>query len=234
MKPIYKPQPGKLMRVVVFFSGGASALKYLLDNDPNLNVKYQFVGAFTDRKEAVGIELARHAGIPVEILDYREFIKERRAKFSDMIARREYFAQVIEKIAKWQPDILMQSGFMLIVTEPLLSQYKHRILNVHPADLTILDEHGRRRYVGLDAVTKAIQAGEKSTRSTIHLVTEEADAGPIVLLSDPLPVEPGVDPKAHQEKMKWACDGPAYQKTLELIVGGRIWLELTTGRIQIR
>jgi len=233
MQPIYQPQPGKLMRVVVFFSGGASALKYLLGNDPNLNVKYQFVGAFTDRKEAPGIELARRAGIPVEILDYREFIKERRAKFSDISVRREYFAQAVEKIAKWQPDILMQSGFMLITTAPLLSAYKHRILNVHPADLSVLNEQGRRKYVGMDAVVKAIQAGEKYTRSTIHLVTAEVDEGPIVVLSDPLPVEPGVDPKAHQEKMKWACDGPAYQKALEFIAEGRVWLD-SDSRVHIR
>lgn len=228
MKPIYEPKPGTLMRVVVLFSGGASALKYLLEHDPNLNVTYRFAGAFTDTKKAAGIEIARQAGIPVEVLDYREFISERHARFSDQRVRREYFAQVVECIAKWQPDVLMHSGFMLIVTDPILSVYKNRILNVHPADLTVVDERGRRKYTGMDAVAKAIQSGEKQTRSTIHLVTEEMDGGPILVLSDPLSVQRGIDPKAHQEKMKWACDGPAYQKALELIADGKVWLDPDT------
>lgn len=222
------------MRVVVLFSGGASALKHLLENDPRLNVKYQFVGAFTDNKSAAGIELARRADIPVEIFDYRDFIRERHAKYSDWQARREYFTQVVEKLATWQPDIVMLSGFMLIVREPLLSAYKHRILNVHPADLTIMGDKGRRKYTGMDAVADAIHAGEKQTRSTIHLVTEEVDGGPIIVLSDPLPVEAGVDPRTHQERMKWACDGPAYQRALELLASGRVWLDEKTGPVEIR
>lgn len=222
------------MRVAVLFSGGASALKYLLEDDPRLNVRYQFVGALTDNKSAAGIELARRAGIPVEIFDYRDFIGERRAKYSDWQARREYFKRVVQRLARWQPDMVMLSGFMLIVREPLLSAYKHRILNVHPADLTITDDKGRRKYTGMNAVADAIQAGETETRSTIHLVTEEVDGGPILVLSDPLAVEPGVDPRTHQERMKWACDGPAYQKALELLAGGRVWLEEQTGRIEIR
>jgi len=225
MRPIYEPKPGVLMRVGVLFSGGASSLKYLLEHDPNLGVKYEFVVTLTDNPEAGGIGLARRAGLPVEIVDFRAFLKERGVKRTDLVARRDYFAKVVERLAPWKPDILMLSGFMLIVTEPLLSEYKNRILNVHPADLTVLDEAGRRKYVGMDAVAKALEAGERATRSTIHLVTEEVDGGPIVVLSDPLEVPPGVSPEEHQERMKWACDGPAYQRALELIAEGRVWVD---------
>jgi phosphoribosylglycinamide formyltransferase-1 len=234
MNPLYVPQSNRPMRVAVLFSGGASALKYLLENDPHLNVSYQFVAAFTDVKDAPGIEIARRASIPIEILDYRDFLRERQAHFKDLRVRREYFAQVVGKISKWQPDILIHSGFLLIVTDPLLSAYRHRILNVHPADLTVLDEKGRRKYLGMDAVRRAIEAGEKQTRSTIHLVTAEVDRGPIVVLSDPLLVSPGVGPKLHQEKMKWACDGPAYQRALELVADGRVWIDEATERVEIR
>lgn len=225
MRPIYQPQPGRLMRVVVFFSGGASSLKYLLEHDADLRKRYEIVGAFTDTKDASGIALVRQAGIELECLDIRDWCRAHNKKLTDLEARKEYFAEVGRLIKRFQPDIIMLSGFMRLVTEPLLSEYKHRILNVHPADLTILDEQGRRKYTGMDAVAKAIQVGEKSTRSTIHLVTAEVDAGPVVVLSDPLPIEPGVEPKAHQERMKWACDGPAYAKALKLIAEGRAWVD---------
>lgn len=233
MQPIYQPQPGRPMRVVVFFSGGASSLKYLLEQDPNLNKKYQIVGAFTDTKDASGISLVKQAGSELECLDIRDWCRAQDKKLTDLLARQAYFTEVSHLIKRFEADILMLSGFMRVVTEPLLSEYKHRILNVHPADLTVLDAQGRRKYVGMDAVAKAIAAGEKFTRSTIHLVAENVDGGPIVVLSDPLPVESGIDPKAHQEKMKWACDGPAYQKALELITDGRVWLDVE-GRVHIR
>ncbi len=233
-KPLYEPQPGHRMRVVVLFSGGASALAYLRENDPNWGRKYEIVGAFTDRPDASGISIAKQAGIPVEVLSFREFLRERGASFRDPKARKAYFAEVVKRIQKWTPDVLMLSGFMLIVTEPLLSAYRLRILNVHPADLTITDERGRRKYVGLDVVRKALEAGERFTRSTVHLVTEEVDGGPILTLSDPLEVEPGVSPEEHQERMKWACDGPAYRQALELLAEGRVGVDEETGQVEVR
>lgn len=222
------------MRVVVLFSGGASALQYLLANDPHWGRTYEVVGALTDRPDAAGISIAERAGIPVEILPFRDFLRERGASFQDPKAREAYFAEVLQRLRKWDPDVLMLSGFLLIVTEPLLSAYRLRILNVHPADLTITDERGRRVYVGLDGVRKALEAGERFTRSTVHLVTEEVDGGPILTLSDPLEVEPGTSPEEHQERMKWACDGPAYQKALALLAEGRVWVDEETGQVEIR
>jgi len=71
------------------------------------------------------------------------------------------------------------------------------LANVHPGDLRITDERGRRRYVGLGWVptAKAILAGERFVRCTTHLVTPELDGGPIARVSRPLPIglPPGAD-----------------------------------------
>lgn len=232
VEPIFRPQ-GRPMRVAVLFSGGASALKYLLARDPHLDERYSLVGALTDRVGASGIDAARRAGIPVEVLDYRAFVAARGTGRADPEARRAYFGEVVRRLAPWRPDVLMLSGFMLVVTEPLLGAYRHRILNVHPADLTVVDAEGRRKYTGMDAVAQAIAAGETHTRSTVHLVTEEVDGGPIVALSEPLKVEPGSSPQEHQERMKWACDGPAYRRALALVAGGRVRVDRETGAVEI-
>lgn len=217
MKNNQKLQPFKPVRVVVFFSGGASSLKYLFEHDSNLDKKYRIVGAFTDMKDSSGIAFVKQVGIKLKCLDICDWCRVHNKKLTDLKARQSYFAEVSSLIKPFQADIIMLSGFMRIVTEPLLGEYENRILNVHPADLTILDGYGQRKYIGTDAVAKAIATGEKSTRSTIHLVTADVDGGPIVALSDPLPVEPGIAPAVHQEKMKWACDGPAYARALMLI-----------------
>lgn len=218
-KLFIKNGKGSKMRVVVFFSGDASVLRYLLEKDPNLNDKYQIVGAFTDNKDAPGIEVVKQAGIEYECLDIHDWCRAHKKKFTDLTARQLYFVEVSSLIKHFHADIIIFSGFMIVVTEPLLGEYKNRIINLHPNDLTILDDRGRRKYTGTGTVRKAISDGEKVTRSTIHIVTEGVDEGPIIVVSDPLPVEPGIDPDAHKEKMKWACDGPAFVKALDIIAG---------------
>ena len=127
---------------------------------------------------------------------------------------------VKEKIEYLRADLVILSGFMRIISEPLLGSVP--IINVHPADLRILDKRGKPKYTGDDAVTDAINAGETETCSTIHLVTKEIDGGPIITVSDPLRVIPGIDPKVHQEEMKTACDGPAYAEAMRMICDGEV------------
>jgi len=234
LRQLYKPRSDRKMRVVVMFSGSASSLRYLLENDSNLNGKYEIVGTFSDVSSASGLETATNARIPTEALDYRTWIKSRNVNFGDLAARDEYFKEVVEMVDQWKPDIIMQSGFMLITTESFINHFEHKILNVHPADLTILDEGGKRKYTGLHVIERALADGVTETRSTIHLVTSGVDEGPILLMSDPLPVVPNESVTEHQEKMKWACDGPAYQRALDLIADGLVWLDTETGEIVIR
>jgi phosphoribosylglycinamide formyltransferase-1 len=111
----------------------------------------------------------------------------------------------------------MLSGFMLIVTDPLLSEFEGRILNVHPALLSLEDEKGKRKYTGLNVVARAMQAGDP-TGSTVHIVTGEPDMGPIVAESLPLPYQSTDSPHDHQELMKTACDGPVFRIALEKVV----------------
>lgn len=209
-----------IMRVVVFFSGGASSLKYLLEKSSSINQSYKIVGAFTDRKDAPGVKLAKVAGIPVKCLDYRDWCLKHNVKVTSSNDRRGYFNDVSGLIKSFKADVIMLSGFMLIVTNPLLKEYRFRILNVHPADLTILNEKGKRRYVGKNVVAEAIaDCGKlvgygKEIRSTVHLVVREVDGGPILFTSHPIPLNRKDDPAKLQERMKKECDGPAYDKSL--------------------
>jgi hypothetical protein len=66
----------------------------------------------------------------------------------------------------------------------MLSAFPERIVNIHDGDLTIRGRDGERRYVGLHSTLDAIRAGERSTRSSVHLVTEKVDGGPILMLSE--------------------------------------------------
>jgi len=214
-KPIFSPDKGRKMRIVVLFSGGASAVPLILGSD-----LFEVVGAVSSSKSASGIEKLKRLGIPVEVVDIKDFYAGRPIR--DMNVRKEYEERLIRVIREkgWEPDIIACSGYMYVLTERFLQEFPDRVLNVHPADLSIV-EGGRRKYTGLHAVRDQIESGEKETRSTIHLMNGIPDHGPIIVVSGPLPVE-GRSPEEQQALMKEKCDGPAYRMALELIARGMV------------
>ncbi|MDY6817153.1 MAG: formyltransferase family protein [Halobacteriales archaeon] len=223
------------MRVAVLFSGGASGFRYLREHDPNYGDAYTVVVGFTDDPTAPGIEALEAADVPVEHADIRAFYDERDAGMDDLDVRAEFDAHTAETLAEYTPDVVVLSGYMWILTTPVLDRFP--TINVHPADLTIVDEDGDRVYVGADPVFDAIVAGEPATRSTVHFVTSAVDAGPLVVRSPPFEVhrelvatllEFGAEDAiqqyvdAHQEWMKWRGDGPCFATALELLADGRV------------
>ncbi|MFQ3294831.1 MAG: phosphoribosylglycinamide formyltransferase-1 [Halobacteriales archaeon] len=226
------------LRVVVFFSGSASGFRYLANNDDSFGEAYTVVGGFTDDPDCPGVDHLERHDVPVESNDIEAFYAERNADPGDMTVREEFDEHATSLIDRFDADLVLLSGYMWILTEPVLDAYP--VLNVHPADLTIEDDDGKRVYVGADPVYDAVRAGENQTRSSVHAVTAHVDAGPVLVRSKPLEVhrplvesllEYGADDAfrdyvdAHQEWMKWEGDGPAIAAALQLIAAGRVALK---------
>jgi len=268
---IYTSETDEPMRVMIFFSGGASSMKYMLEDDPNHGNLYKVVGAFTDKQSAEkGIGIAKDKEVPVITFDRKTFYQEENLDPKVFDNRKFYYEQVCRDIELFRPDIIALSGYMHIVSDPMMSEYENRIFNVHPADLSKLKRKGQseillpldifdfgnfkvkgvlinikkenleRAYKGEDAVADAVLNGEKYTKSTVHIATEDFDEGPILVQSKGFPVDRkfvsrklkmrdwgAVVDYAHelQEKMKWEGDGPAYAKALELTSLGRLSLD---------
>lgn len=229
------------LRVVAFFSGGASGFRYLANHDPNFGDSYSVVGGFTDDPECPGVAPLQERDIPVATHDIRAFYEARGAERTNLDVREDYDAETAERIQDFDPDLILLSGYMWILTEPVIGTYP--TINVHPADLTITDDSGDRKYVGFDPVHDAIRAGEAETRSSVHFVTPEVDAGPILVRSKPHPVHTQLVEilreydaadaieayaEAHQEWMKWTGDGPALATAVSLIADGRVTLDNNT------
>jgi len=261
MNAIFDPgENGKKMKVAVFFSGGASSFKAMLD-DPNHGKLYDVVVGITNKPDAKGRQLFDKQGI--EVLDYPLKFKP-----FDTEAAMPMYEEVLRGLEPFEPDIIALSGFMRLVTYPVIEhedkagEYTSRVFNVHPADLTILtgDNAGKlyvadmepsqvavlalinelkRKYKGEDAVYDAIVSGEKETRSTIHVVTEQFDEGPILVQSKAFAVPDKVRrwiqnrnfrPARRfaddlQDQMKLYGDGPAYLKALESTARGELGLK---------
>lgn len=208
-----------MKKIIVLFSGSASSLRYLFEKDKNYGKNYQIVCGISNKKDTKGEKFCKENDIPFIEFNTKYFCLNNGfdGKLKDMpIKIRDfYFKEMLNLIKPFSPDIILLSGFMLEITEPLLDYCS--IINVHPADLTIKGKDKKPKYTGDDAVRLAIEDGQKYTASTIHFVEKEVDCGRIICVSDPLNFEEGTNPEEHQEKMKFFCDGPAYREALRIL-----------------
>ena len=124
---------------------------------------FAVVAVATNRPTCGGAEFARERGIPLGELSQRGFAS---AEDRDA-AMRDFF-----KVHGAQ--LIVDAGYDRIHTKPFLDAFGGRIVNVHPSLLP--DFAG-----GMDAVEKALHAGVKTTGATVHLVTGDLDAGPILV-----------------------------------------------------
>lgn len=98
--------------------------------------------------------------------------------------RAAFDAETAALLRPFDVDAVVLLGYLYVVTEPLLSAFPDRIINLHDSALP--------RYPGLHATRDAIYAGERETRSSAHVVTAQLDAGPVIALSEAFPVAPFV------------------------------------------
>lgn len=229
------------LRIVVFFSGGASGLRYLFEEDSNYGEKYKIVGGFTDSPGCKGEKFAQNIGIDVKTNDIEEFYGD--IPVSDLKVRKKYDRKTLDLIDEFNADLILLSGYMWILTEPIIEKY--RIINVHPADLRVKKDN-KRLYTGKNPVYDAIINGENQTYSSIHFVKNQVDEGPLFVVSPGFNIhEKLVDvllekdkreklkkySEAHQEWMKWEGDGPAISKAIELLAEKNI--EIKEGDVYI-
>jgi folate-dependent phosphoribosylglycinamide formyltransferase PurN len=129
-------------------------------------------------------------GVPVITHPIDTFYDTFGAAKRDMRIRTHYDAATAEMLSLLGVDAVVMLGYLYVVTSPLLALLPDRIFSVHDADLLVRRGDGRPKFPGLHATRDAILAGEKSTRSSVHLVTADVDGGPVVARSHAYDVAP--------------------------------------------
>ncbi|MGC1878526.1 MAG: formyltransferase family protein [Rhabdochlamydiaceae bacterium] len=243
--PLYRPFSHRPMHVAVFGSGSGTILRAMLAAQKKSEEVYgssPFVIKllYTDRACRFQ-QIASQENLPLIEHLFADFFKARGIDdFRDPIARKEYDQKGIELFVKQDTpiDFLLLAGYMRILSTPWLELFSQRILNVHPADLTHLDSNGNRKFTGDHAILKALQDGQKKTRSTVILIDERTDTGPIIV-SGPWVTYQGEYPVTkeraaeHQEVQKVQSDWPACLTALQLISQGRVEMVSKPNRLLI-
>ncbi len=228
------------MRVAGFMSGSGTNIAKLLEYQATLSAApgpspYEFVFIFSDRSDGKcrGEAIALEAGIAYASRDIRRFHQlkglRRTVNRPEGLAARQEFDRFAARLIKaFEVDVIALGGYMSFIT-------LNRCVNVHPADLSILDDAGQRRFVGDDAVFEAIKAGQKELRSSTIWTDQGVDTGPLLMVSEPLPVylpaplsELAAAPERlrrladeHQDRLKEKGDWAIFPLTLRYIAEGR-------------
>jgi len=179
--------------VVVLISGRGSNMQALVDAGLPVSA------VVSNRADAKGLEFARSRGIATAVVEHRSF------------ASREGFeADLAGAIDRFSPRLVALAGFMRVLTPGFVSRYRERMFNIHPSLLPA--------FPGLHTHERALQAGVKLHGCTVHFVSAELDAGPIVIQAA-VPVRAGDTPDAlaarvlrqehviYPRAVRWFLDG---------------------------
>ena len=128
----------------------------------------------SNRPDAAGIEAARELGINTAIIDHTRYS-----------VREDFDLALNTCLEQYAPDWIVLAGFMRILSPVFVARWTGRIVNIHPSLLPL--------YPGLNTHARAIAAGDSEAGASVHLVTNELDAGPVLaqarvpLLADDTP-----------------------------------------------
>lgn len=158
-------------RLGVLISGRGSNLKAIIDAIAEGRLDAQIAVVISNRAEAPGLEYARRAGIEAIVLSHKDYR-----------SRQDYDRALVQALQQRRVALVCLAGFMRLLSPVFLEAFPNRILNIHPSLLP--------RFRGLHAQRQALKAGATESGATVHFVTAELDAGPIVL-QRAVPVLPG-------------------------------------------
>jgi folate-dependent phosphoribosylglycinamide formyltransferase PurN len=228
------------LRVAVLCSKRAPGLHDLLRH-PNRGKLFDISCVVTTEAAFPDAVRVERSDVPLLSHPIRRFFDSREASLRDLPTRREFDGITAGVLKQLGIDTVILLGYLYVLTDVMLEQFPHSIINVHDADLTLKRSDGERRYIGLHSTHDAIVAGESETRSTVHYVTEKVDAGPVLLLSGSYPVAPFANEAAcaghadivksyayaHREWMMRDCWGSLVARALEYMSAGVDQEELT-------
>lgn len=150
--------------IVVLVSGDGSNLQTILDAVASGRIPSpaNISAVISNVPNAFALERANKIGIPTEVVDHTDF------------ATREAFDERLQMVIdNYNPDLVVLSGFMRLLTESFVMHYQGRMLNIHPSLLP--------KYRGLNTHKRALEAGDTRHGASVHFVTPDLDSGPVIV-----------------------------------------------------
>lgn len=166
-------QHSKKARLVVLISGSGTNLQAILDACAEGRLPAEVVLVVSNRKSAYGLVRAQQAGVPTLYFPLKPY---RDAGLS----REQYDADLAERVAEYNPDLVVLAGWMHILSPAFLDRFPNRVINLHPALPGM--------FPGTHAIQRAFEAFQRGeiTHSgcMVHYAIPEVDAGPVIVQAE--------------------------------------------------
>ncbi|HUT58622.1 MAG TPA: phosphoribosylglycinamide formyltransferase [Phycisphaerae bacterium] len=198
-----RKQPSKTLRLGVLLSGGGRTLENIIKHIGSGQLPAEVAVVIASR-DCRGVEIGRRAGVETHVVPRRQLPNVN-----------EYSRRIIEHLDAAKVDLVVQAGFLSLWLIP--PHYAGRVMNIHPALLPSFGGHGMYGHHVHEAVLKA---GCKVSGCTVHFVTNEYDAGPIIVQRC-VQVAEGDDPDALAARV-FEQECVAYPEAIGLFAAGRL------------
>ena len=181
-----------LKKIAVLVSGGGTNLQALIDAERDGIIKNgKITLVISSRPVVYALERAEKAGIKSIVLERKKYALQA-----------DFDADLLNALKEHDIDLVVLAGFLTILGDTIISEYKNRIINVHPS---LIPSFCGKGFYGLKVHEAALSRGVKLTGATVHLVNEIADGGPI-LMQRAVEVMEDDTPETLQKRVMRECE----------------------------
>ena len=191
-------------RVGVLISGRGSNLGSLIEAARASDYPAEIALVLSNKADAYGLVRAREAGIATRTISHRGFA-----------SREDFDAAITAALKEAGVELVCNAGFMRLHSAAFVREWRGRQLNIHPSLLPA--------FRGLHPQAQALEAGVRLSGATVHFVSEDMDAGPIIA-QGAVPVLPGDNEETLSARIL-AMEHRLYPAALKLVASGAAWLE---------
>ncbi|MCD6452178.1 MAG: phosphoribosylglycinamide formyltransferase [Acidobacteria bacterium] len=150
------------VKVGILISGRGSNMESIVRKAKADEIPAEVVVVISNKPEAPGIRKAEAFGIPVAVIDHKKFS-----------SREDFERALVSELKSRGVELVCLAGFMRILSPTFIREFPGRIMNIHPSLLPA--------FPGLNVHNRVLESGAKFSGCTVHFVTEDVDAGPIII-----------------------------------------------------
>ena len=195
-------------KIAVLVSGGGTNLQALIDAEKRGELGNGKISLVIASKPGVyALERANNNGIKSKVLSRKDY---------DSIAA--YSRALADTMTEAGIDLVVLAGFLTIIDEQVYEAFPNKILNVHPA---LIPSFCGKGYYGLYVHEAALKKGVKVSGATVHIVTPECDAGPIIL-QKAVEVKQDDTPETLQKRIMEEAEWKILPEAVRLFCDGKI------------
>jgi phosphoribosylglycinamide formyltransferase-1 len=194
---------GTRKRIAILISGRGTNMAKLIEAAEDPAYPAEIVGVISDVPEARGLVFAGDKGIST--------IAVPRTDYPSREAHDDAIDAVLQELGA---EIVCLAGYMRVLTARFVDRWEGKLINIHPALLP--------SFKGLDTHRRAIEAGVRIHGCTVHFVTADTDAGPVIAQAA-VPVLTG-DSEADLAARVLKAEHELYPLALRLVAEGKAWM----------